>query len=274
MNINGEKIGFIGAGNMANALIKGLIDSGECKAEQITASDTDSKKLGQMESKYGISTTPSNTEVFQNCGIVLLCVKPQVIRSVLEEIRDEINNKHLIISIAAGIPIRMIQDIVNNPVPIIRVMPNMPAQIQQGISALSKNEIASPAHLEMALKIFNASGKSVVVEENMLDAVTALSGSGPGYVFRIMECFVEAGENLGFDRETALALVIQTFIGATQLASKESEKTLTQLVQMIAVPGGTTAAGLTYMEDNGLAESIKGGVEAACKRSVELGKNY
>ena len=214
MSIEREKIGFIGAGNMANALIKGLIDNSEFGTEQITASDTDMEKLDKMETKYSIATTPSNVKVVRDCNIILLCVKPQVIRSVLEEVRHELSVNHLVISIAAGIPLRMIRDVIGIQVPIIRVMPNMPAQIQQGISALTRNNMVSTAHMEKALDIFKASGKTIVVEENMLDAVTAVSGSGPGYIFRIMECFVEAGENLGFDRKTALSLVIQTFIGA------------------------------------------------------------
>lgn len=267
-----EKIGFIGAGNMANALIKGLIGSERYQAEQLTASDADWEKLKRLETDYGIKPSPSNRDVVAGCSVILLAVKPQVIRDVLKEVKTQIRDEHLIISIAAGIPIRLIASFVGRDIPIIRVMPNTPALILKGISALSGSKTVSSGHLSLARGIFDAVGSTVIVEEKMMDAVTALSGSGPGFIFRIMECFTEAGEELGFDRDTCLSLVIRTFVGAAQLAER-SGQSITQLREMVSSPGGTTVAGLTFMEENGLHDAMKGGIKAAYRRSLELGKN-
>jgi pyrroline-5-carboxylate reductase len=166
----------------------------------------------------------------------------------------------------------MIHAIIGCGLPLIRVMPNTPALIQRSVSALAAGEWASPEHMETARGIFDAVGETVIVEEDMMDAVTAISGSGPGYVFKIMECFVAAGESLKFDRETALQLVIQTFLGAACLA-KDSDKSLSELREMVTSPGGTTAAGLAVFEDRELSEIIREVAKAAYERGVELGKN-
>jgi pyrroline-5-carboxylate reductase len=271
MSSNLENIGFIGAGNMAEALIKGLINSGLYSPDQVLASDNDQTKLESKSKNYGIKTYTSNMDLVKASSIVVLSVKPQVFRGVLSDITTCLTPDHLIISIAAGIPVSLIQEIIGTDKPIIRVMPNTPALIQRGISALSAGGTATTEHLNRAREIFNAVGKTVVVDEGMMDAVTALSGSGPGFVFRIMECFVEAGVKQGFDRETALSLVTQTFLGASHLAD-ESDSPLSSLREMVTSPGGTTAAGLAAMEENGIQNVIRAAVKASCDRSIELGK--
>jgi len=268
---NNEKIGFIGAGNMAEALIKGLINSRLCRPEQLAASDNDTAKLETKSKTYGIKTYVSNMDLVQASTIIVLSVKPQVLRGVLTEVAELLTSNHLIISIAAGIPISFIQELIGHNKPIIRVMPNTPALIQRGISALASGGTTTADNMDKARKIFNAVGKTVVVDEKMMDAVTAVSGSGPGFVFRIMESFVEAGEKLGFDRETALMLVKQTFLGSSHLAD-ESDSSLSKLREMVTSPGGTTAAGLASFQEKGLSEVIRAGVKAACDRSIELGK--
>ena len=270
MKSDNRTIGFIGAGNMANALLKGLINSGLYTAEKLSASDNDSVKLKEISEKLGIKSFSSNRELVRECGVILIAVKPQVIKGVLEEIKEEIRSDQLIISIAAGIPINMIQSIIGPDTHIIRVMPNTPALIQKGVSALAPGKTATPDHMDTTKAIFDAVGKSVIVDEGMMDAVTALSGSGPGYVFNIMECFVDAGIKQGFDEQTAHLLVIQTFLGAAHLA-EESDLSLSRLREMVTSPGGTTAAGLASFKENGLADTIKEAVDAACRRSVELG---
>lgn len=266
-----ENIGFIGAGNMAEALIKGLINSGLYKQAQIAASDNDISKLKSKSEIYGIRTYDSNIDLVRVSSVIVLSVKPQVLKGVLSEITGNLTIDHLIISIAAGIPVSLIQDIIGKDKPIIRVMPNTPALIQRGISALALGGTSTKAHMNKASAIFNAVGKTIIVDERMMDAVTALSGSGPGFVFGIMEAFVEAGENLGFDRETALMLVKQTFLGASHLAD-ESDSSLSKLREMVTSPGGTTAAGLASFKEKGLSGVINAGVKAARDRSVELGK--
>lgn len=266
-----DKIGFIGAGNMAEAIIKGLIKSGLYNPDRIAASDNDTVKLKNKSETYGIRAYDSNRELVQASNVIVLSVKPQILRGVLNEIAGYLTHDHLVISIAAGITVSLIQDFIGKDNPIIRVMPNTPALIQRGISALARGGAATEEHMNKAQEIFNAVGKTVIVDEGMMDAVTALSGSGPGFVFRIMEAFVEAGEKLGFDRDTALMLVKQTFLGASHLAD-ESDSFLSKLREMVTSPGGTTAAGLSVFEEKGLSEVIRSGLKAARDRSVELGK--
>ena len=273
MDIKVEKIGFIGAGNMATALVRGLINSGLYNSKQLIASDKDLEKLKKISEQFGLKGHPSNRDLVMECQVIVLAVKPQSIREVLEEVKGEIGDDHLIISIAAGIPLKMIKSIINRDIPLIRVMPNTPALIQKGMSALAAGKLATPEHMEIARGVFEAVGETVIVSEDMMDAVTAISGSGPGYVFKIMECFADAGERLGFDRETSLKLVVQTVLGAAYLAG-ESEKSLSQLREMVASPGGTTAAGLAVFEEKGLEGIIQETVKAAWRRGVELGKNY
>jgi pyrroline-5-carboxylate reductase len=264
--------GFIGAGNMATAMIKGLVESGVYRKEQLGASDKDSSALKRMAEQFGVEPYGSNSDLVHQCSTVVLSVKPQNMKDVLNEVKEGIRDDHLIISIAAGIPLKMIHDILKRDIPLVRVMPNTPALVQKGVSALAAGEFATPEHMAVARTIFDAVGGTVEVKETMMDAVTALSGSGPGYIFRMMECMVDAGVGVGLERETALSLVIQTFLGAAHLA-KSSEYPLSRLREMVTSPGGTTEAGLGMFEKTGLKETIRKAVEAACKRSVELGKN-
>ncbi len=267
-----ETLGFIGAGNMATALIKGLIKSGIYKKEHLLAADQSDTSLKKAGEEFGIRCCASNLELASDSAVILLAVKPQNMRDVLEEIKGQIRKDHLIISIAAGIPLKMIREILGKDLPMIRVMPNTPALIQEGASALAPGPFAEEKHMALARRIFSAVGIVVEVEEAMMDAVTALSGSGPGYVFRIMECMVEAGTNVGLGPDVALKLVIQTFLGAARLAG-ESEHSLPDLRKMVTSPGGTTAAGLSIFKESDLKGIIEKAVDAACKRSVELGKN-
>jgi pyrroline-5-carboxylate reductase len=237
----------------------------------LLASDSDASKIKTISETFGIKGSANNQALVHDCTIVVIAVKPQVIREVLEEIKEDIRDDHLVISIAAGIPIKMIQASIGPGIPVIRVMPNTPALIQKGISALAPGKKVTTEQMDTAKVIFDAVGETVIIQEDLMDAVTALSGSGPGFLFRIMECFVEAGERLGFDKEISKRLVVQTFIGATQLAG-ESEKTLSELREMVTSPGGTTEAGLAVFEDKDLGSLIQEVLEAAHRRGVELGK--
>ncbi|SPD76161.1 Pyrroline-5-carboxylate reductase [uncultured Desulfobacterium sp.] len=268
-----QKIGFIGAGNMATALIKGLLNSGVYDREQILASDKVDAAVKKVSEQFGLTCCASNGELMQRCSIVVLSVKPQNLRDVLEEIKGEVRDDHLLISIAAGIPLSMIQQIIGKDIALIRVMPNTPALVQKGVSALAAGKWAGPDHLALAREIFNSVGKTVDVNEQMMDAVTAVSGSGPGYVFRIMECMVDAGVAVGLEGKAALDLVVETFLGAACLA-RESGQSLASLREMVTSPGGTTAEGLAAFDKLGLADMTIKAVQAACRRSIELGKNY
>ena len=265
-------IGFIGAGNMATALVRGLVESGVHGSEQLRASDVHEERLQRLSAGFGVRVHPTNQALVQDCTVVILAVKPQNMKTVLEDIKEKVHEDHLLISIAAGIPLKMICGAMGRSIAAIRVMPNTPALIQRGMSALASGGRATAGDLEKARRIFEAVGETVTVSEEMMDAVTALSGSGPGYVFRLMEGFVSAGVKVGFDRSTALRLVTQTFLGAAHLAT-ESEKDLTELRAMVTSPGGTTAAGLAVMDERRVDITLQEAVEAACKRSIELGQN-
>jgi pyrroline-5-carboxylate reductase len=265
------KTGFVGAGNMATALIKGLIQSGVYSRDQLMASDREQEALDGMSSQFGLKCVSSNRELVQACSTVVLSVKPQIMGVVLEDVKGDVRDDHLFISIAAGIPLSMIHGIIGKDIPLIRVMPNTPALVQKGVSALAGGKFAGPEHMAAARTIFDAVGETVEVQEPMMDAVTAVSGSGPGYVFRMMECMVDAGVSAGLERETSLRLVIQTFLGSAHLA-KESEDSLSSLREKVTSPGGTTAEGLATFEKMGIEEMTKKAVEAARDRSVALGK--
>ncbi|MGM0425868.1 MAG: pyrroline-5-carboxylate reductase [Thermodesulfobacteriota bacterium] len=266
-----QKLGFIGAGNMATALIKGLLENGRYGPKDLLASDSSDTALSKISADFGVSGYASNSELVGESGVVVLSVKPQIIRDVLEKVKGRLRADHLLISIAAGIPLSMIGDIIPQDIPLIRVMPNTPALVQQGISALAAGPSASPAHMHTAKGIFAAVGETVEVSEEMMDAVTAVSGSGPGYVFYLMEGMVDAAVATGLDPQTAIRLVIQTFLGAAHLA-KTSEDSLSRLREKVTSPGGTTAAGLDMFEKLGMKRAIQKGVDAAYRRSMELGK--
>ncbi len=265
-----QKIGFIGAGNMATALIKGIIKSNRKIPEQIVVSDIRPKAIKNLQKDFGI-TPRSNKELTDESNTVVIAVKPQNITDVLNEIKDNVSNKHLIISIAAGISLAKISSILGHNVPMIRAMPNTPALVQKGMTALAKGKLATDKDMAEAISMFRAVGETVEVKEEMMDAITAVSGSGPGYVFRIMECMVDAAEAIGLDRKKATKLVIQTFLGASCLAM-ESEHSLSELKEMVTSPGGTTASGLEVF-DQGLSEMTNRAIKAAYERSIELGKN-
>lgn len=264
-------VGFVGAGNMATALIRGLVESGAYERNQILASDREEGRRADLFRSFAVEAIASNTEVVRRSASVVLAVKPQNIPKVLEEIGGAIGRNQLVISIAAGIPLRMVGDALGHDLPLIRVMPNTPALVRQGVSALAAGGAAGPSHLDIARKIFGAVGETVEVDESMMDAVTAVSGSGPGYVFRLMECMVEAGTAVGLEEETCRRLVVQTFLGAAHLA-KSSGGSLSRLREMVTSPGGTTAAGLAVFNEMGLEEMVRKAIRAARDRGVELGK--
>jgi pyrroline-5-carboxylate reductase len=271
MNETINSVGFIGAGNMANALIKGIITSGLYSSNMIFASDSDPEKVRVIADIFKINGLSSNRELCSACNIIILSVKPQVMQAVLAEIKGAINKNHVVISIAAGIKINTIESSLGTDVPVIRVMPNTPALVQMGVSAISSGGAVKEDHLKIALDILKAVGIAFTVDETMMDAVTALSGSGPGFIFRLMESFVVAAQKQGFDPDTAKNMVINTFLGATMLAQK-SGTPLADLRKMVTSPGGTTEAGLRYMDENRIGDILSGTVEAAKARSMELGK--
>ncbi|MBU4263990.1 MAG: pyrroline-5-carboxylate reductase [Proteobacteria bacterium] len=264
------KIGFLGGGRMAEALIKGILQAGLTESSRIIAIDPDKDRRYFLEETFAISTGKSHSELADS-AIVILAVKPQIMGRLLEECAGWLNSRHLVISIAAGIPIAFIAERLNAGCRIIRVMPNTPALVLEGASALSGGANTTSDDMETASHIFSAIGKSLVLPENYLDAVTGLSGSGPAYVFMFIDALIDGGVKVGLSRQDAEILVLQTVLGSVRLAL-ETGKHPALLKAMVTSPGGTTIAGLHELEKAGFKAGIMTAVEAATRRSEELGK--
>jgi len=270
-----KTIGFLGAGNLAEALIKGLLASRSVKAGQIVASDRIGERLIHLAETYEIKVYNKNHEVVQNADIIFLTVKPGEVKGVLKEIAPEIGQGKLIISAAAGITAQSVLEYLRNnglqhSVPVIRAMPNTPAIVQESAAGLCAGVGARKSDLALAKAVFEAVGKVVIVEEErLMDAVTGLSGSGPAYVFLFMEALVEGGIKAGLSEKSARLLAIQTTLGAARLAM-QSPKSLSELRRMVTSPGGTTIEGLKKLEEAGFKGAVMKAVEAATKRAAEL----
>jgi pyrroline-5-carboxylate reductase len=268
-----SKIGFIGGGNMAEALIKGLIAAKVYLPENIFASDIRAERLEYLKNQYAVGTDVDNVAVAGSVDVLVLSVKPQNMAEALESIKDALGTGTLVISIAAGIKVAKITNALGD-VAVVRVMPNTPALIGEGASALFANEKAK-AKLDKAMTIFSAVGKAVVVEdEGLIDAVTAVSGSGPAYYFLLMEEMIKAAGNLGLPDETAKELVLQTAKGAALLAAERDKQgeTPAQLRQKVTSPGGTTEAALKVFAEGKISELISAAITRARDRGRELAK--
>ncbi len=266
-----ETIGFIGAGNMAEALIKGVINGKLYTPENVFISDIKKERLELLSKEYSVVSCETNDELVTKVQAVVLSIKPQNMPDALESIKDSIDSDKVVISIAAGIKVADITAVLGD-VGIVRVMPNTPALIGQGASALFANERAKPV-LEKVVEIFCACGKAVVVEdEDSIDAVTALSGSGPAYYFLLMEEMIKTGARLGLPDDVAKDLVLQTAKGAGLLAFEADSKGESPAVlrQRVTSPGGTTEAALEVFKEGKISELISAAINRAYERSKEL----
>ena len=267
---NGDRYGFIGGGNMAEALIKGLLESGRAAARDIRVFDPDPARREYMNREYQVASTPDNITLVKDSDVVVLAIKPQQMDDVLEEIGPSVTEDHLLISVAAGVPLSHMQALIPASVPIIRAMPNTPALVLNGASALAPGAFAEGRHAVKARGLFESVGVAVEVDEKYMDVVTGLSGSGPAYVFLMLEAMTDGAVRLGLQRQQARALAVQTVLGAARLAM-DSDMHPAQLKDMVASPGGTTAAGLFTLEKNGFRSAVMEAIEKAAARSKELG---
>jgi len=268
----GKTIGFIGAGNICEAIIKGLIASGKVAPARIAASDRRGERLISLAGSYDIKVFNKNFEVVRSSDIILLTIKPNNFDEVIEEVGPELVKGKLLISSMAGITTDYIRQAIPNPLPVMRVMPNTPALIQEGAIGLYNDPDASTEEKALVLALFESVGKVVVVDdEPLLDGVTGLSGSGPAYFFLLLEAFIEAGVTTGLSREQARTLTLQTALGAVRLAM-ESPLDLHELREMVTSPGGTTLAGLKTLEECDVKSAIIKTVQSATKRAGELTK--
>jgi pyrroline-5-carboxylate reductase len=269
----GKNIAFLGAGNMAEALVKGLLRAQVAEPHEIICADRRSERGPELTQRYGVRFTRSNREAVEQAELIILSVKPQVMNKLLDEIAPILNERKLVISIAAGVPIAAIERKVGHGVRIVRTMPNTPALVGAGATALSAGEHATAEDLKQARALFNAIGKTVEVDEPLLDAVTGLSGSGPAYIFLVIEALSDAGVKVGLPREQAQDLAAQTVLGAAKLLIETGEHP-GRLKDQVTSPGGTAIAGLHTLEAGGLRTTLMDAVEAATRRSKELGAKF
>jgi pyrroline-5-carboxylate reductase len=266
-----RSIGFIGAGNMAEALIRGLVRGGHVPPARVLASARRRERLDELARAYGIGTTLDNREVARGAEIVVLSVKPQILHKVLREIGDQVRPGALAISIAAGVDTEAIEDALGEGVRVVRAMPNVPATVGAGATAIAAGRRAGEDDLATARAIFDAVGITVTLDEGHLDAVTGLSGSGPAYIFLILEALADAGVKVGLSRRDAQRLAAQTVMGSAKLLLDTDEHP-GRLKDMVTSPGGTAIAGLHTLEEGGLRTTLINAVETATKRARELGR--
>ncbi len=268
--LSDRTIGFIGAGNMAEALIAGLLHANRLPPARLLASDIDESRLTWLNQTYKIRTASDNTIVAQEADILVLAVEPQILDEVLAEIGGAVTVGTLIVSVAAGYPIARIARGLPGVERIVRSMPNTPSLIREGISAVAYEERLPTSDATAVRTLFESIGRVVRVEERWLDAVTGLSGSGPAYVYIMIEALADGGVKMGLPREMAQLLAAQTVSGAARLML-DSREHPGVLKDRVASPGGTSIAGLHELERGGLRAALISAVEAAARRSSELG---
>jgi len=265
-----KKIGFIGAGNMAEALMKGIISTGLYSADEITASEVYEPRRKYVSEKLGIDVHCDNAAVADAAKFIILAVKPQQIREVLASMKGHLTKDHLVMSILAGVTIATLES--NEPAcHFVRVMPNQPCMVLASASAFSRGSKATDDDCRLVNSVLGAVGISFEVNEELLDAVTGLSGSGPAYAYMMIESLADGGVLMGLPRDTATKLAAQTLLGAAKTILETGEQP-GKMKDIICSPGGTTIEGLKVLEEFGLRSALINAVEAATVRSKELGK--
>lgn len=269
-----RRISFIGSGNMANCLIAGLINDA-VPPKNITASDIDSQKCQQLSDYFSIQTTTDNHQAIEQADLVVLAVKPQIIQMVAKHLKPALSvNKPLVISIAAGVNSQALQQWLGSDIPLIRTMPNTPAMIQSGVTALFAAENVSHPQKEMAEALMRTTGVTLWVDnESQMDAITALSGSGPAYYFLFMEIFQKAAEEMGLEKDSARLLVLQTALGAAKMAL-ESHDSPAELRRKVTSPNGTTESAINSLLNDQIEQTLSKAVHAARDRAIEMSKEF
>jgi pyrroline-5-carboxylate reductase len=264
-----EKLAIIGAGQMAEALIGALLEARVLASTGLWATDTSSDRRDLLKSRYGIKVGSDNNEAADWAEVVLLAVKPQVLDGVVRDLNSVLAGK-LVISIAAGVPLQRIAKHMPRAARIVRVMPNAPAMVHKGMSALAMGPGVTEEDVHLVRTLFEAVGRVVCIEERLMDAVTGLSGSGPAYAYLVIEAMADGGVKTGLPRNVAELLAAQTLAGAASMVLETGQHPA-RLKDQVASPGGTTIAGLRQLEQGGLRAALIAAVEAATKRSKELG---
>jgi len=265
-----KQLGFIGGGAMAEALIRGIIKANLVQPRQITVNDIATSRLEYLSNSLAVNVNTSSISVAEKSDIIFLCVKPHVIPSALKTIASVVSASQIVVSIAAGICIETLENYLPNAA-IIRVMPNTPIAVSEGMSAIALGHKATAETGELISTIFSSSGRSIIVDEYAMNAVTGLSGSGPGYGFVIIDALADAGVRVGLPRQSAITLAAQTLLGAAKMVLETGEHPA-KLRDMVTSPGGTTIAGIHILEQQGVRAALIDAVIAATNRSIEMGK--
>ena len=267
-----KKICIIGSGNMGQALISGLVGSDNSAPQDIICSDIREAKLEWLSETYGVETTTDNIAAVKSSEIIIYAVKPQIMAAVLKQTAPCLDMSKLIISIAAGVPMAAIGSCLNKKLRLVRVMPNIAVSVKEGATAIAAGKHVLKDDIQIAKTIFDSVGESIFIEENILmDAITGLSGSGPAYIFLIVDALADAGVKMGLSRQDAIFLATQTILGSAKLLKTTGEHP-GQLKDKVTSPGGTAIAGLHTLEKGGLRTTLINAVEAATNRSRELGE--
>lgn len=272
VQIMSKKFGFIGAGNMAEALMKGLIEGQLTTKDELIASEVFAPRREYIKSKLAVDVTEDNKEVAKEAKVIILAVKPNVVATVLEELKPQLTAEHLIISIAAGVKIASIEAHLNEGVRVVRVMPNQPCLVGASASAFALGKYAKEEDKALVQKILEAVGIAYAMDEKQLDAVTGLSGSGPAYIYLVIEALSDGGVMAGLPRDVATALASQTVLGAAKTIL-ETKMHPGQAKDMVTSPAGTTIEGMRILENSAVRGAFIDAVLAATERSKELGKN-
>ena len=265
-----KKLGFIGAGKMATAILKGVLKSKVFDAQNVFISDKNPDALEILKKEYNVNICSSNDDVVKNADVVLFAVKPFVLCDVLKEIKPVLKEGQLVLSIAAGISISTIKNIIGK-ISIIRIMPNTPALVTAGMSAVCPDENVSEEEKQIALKIFGSIGEVITSDEKNIDAITAVSGSGPAFFYRFIEDIARAGEKAGLDYKTSLKLSAQTALGSAKMIM-ESGIDPEQLIVNVTTPGGCTAVGNEVLKNHNITDILQETIEETKIRAYELGK--
>jgi len=268
----GLKIAVLGAGNIGGALIGGIVKSHLAEPQDVVATDARDDRRRELEAQWKIQTLPTseNRKAAKGRDIVFLAVKPLVVPSVLNEIRGAVGGKQIVVSVAAGVPISFIESVLGRRIPVFRAMPNIPVVIDEGATAVAGNAATTPAQRDIVERIFGALGAVAFVEESQLDAVTALSGSGPAYVYMVIEALIDGGKKMGLSHDVATRLTEQTVLGAAKLV-RQTKVHPAVLRDAVVTPGGTTIAAIHELERHGLRSMLISAVETATARSKEIG---
>ena len=271
--LKNKKIGFIGGGNMAEAILKGMLSSKLVKASSIFFSEPNKSRQTFLTTEFKVKAVKGNLDLVKKADVLIVAVKPQIIREVLKDIADQVDSKKLVISVAAGVPISQIENALSKgnkkKLCVVRTMPNTPSVVQEGVTAITAGKGVGKSDLKISHEIFQAVGRTVEVAEEQIDAVTGLSGSGPAYIFMIIEALSDAGVKMGLSRQVANELTVQTVLGSALLV-RETGTSPGELKNRVTSPGGTTIAGLHALEKGSLRATLMNAVEKATLRSKEL----